>query len=60
MSAAPRPEIRERFRLVVARAIERADREQAEHLARLRASGTVRSSRFNPPGRDRGDDECEA
>lgn len=34
-----RPEIRERFRRVVATAIERADREHQEHLARLRASG---------------------
>lgn len=32
----PRPEIRERFRVVVARGIARAEREQAEQLARLR------------------------
>jgi len=31
-----RPEIRQRFRAVVARAIERSDREQAEHLASIR------------------------
>jgi hypothetical protein len=37
-----RPEIRARFRRVVARAIERSDREHAAHLARLRGSTTER------------------
>ena len=31
-----RPEIRARFRAIVRRGIERADREQAEELARIR------------------------
>jgi len=32
-----RPEVRERFRRVLARGIERADREHREHLAKIRA-----------------------
>lgn len=43
-----RPEIRARFRQVVARGLERADREHAEHLTRIRelpAGGGRKASR---------------
>jgi hypothetical protein len=41
----PRPTVRARFRQVVARGLARADREIAEHHARIRALPTLRRDR---------------
>ena len=43
-----RPDITARFRRVVARAIERADREEAERLAAIRAIPMKRVALRNP------------
>ena len=47
MSVGRREDLHERFRRVVARGLERAEREHAEHLARIRA---IPMRRANFPG----------